>query len=232
MRTLRPPVPGFALDRARRHAIALVTALALAGGVARAADTRLESRLDPETLTQVTSIVEGAEQSRLPTEPLIATALEGASKRAPGARIVAAVRRHAAALAGARQALGSQSTEAELVAGAGAMLAGVPGDTLVRLRAARPRQSVVIPLVVLSDMLARSVPPGAASDAVLTTTRAGARDADLLKLRERVEDDIRAGASPAEAAALRARMLTGAAGGPRIPGGPRPGRNRTEGSSP
>jgi hypothetical protein len=180
-----------------------------------AADARLAERLDAATAAEVERIVDGARARGLPTEPLISKALEGAAKRAPGERIVAVVRAQAEAFGSARSALGDSSSEAEIVAGAAALLADVPGDSLARLRVARPHQSLVIPLVVLSDLVARRVPTGAASSAVLLAARAGARDADLLRLRERVERDIASGASPGGTALLRARSLLIPGGSPR-----------------
>jgi len=166
---------------------------------ASATDPRLAARLDSRTLADVSAIVQEARAESLPTEPLVSKALEGAAKKAPGARIVEAVRRLKGSLRDARLALGASSSESELTAGAGALLAGVAGDTLRRLRAVRPRESLTVPLVVLADLVARNIPPGAASSAVLNASRAGLRDVDLLRMRESVEQDIRAGASPAAA---------------------------------
>lgn len=181
----------------------------VAAFAAAATDPRLAGRLDPETAAAVARVVDEARTAGLPTEPLVAKALEGATKHAKGDRIVAAVRHYATALGGSRAALGEGSSESEIVAGASALLAGIPGDTLVQLRAARPRQSLTIPLVVLADLVARKVPAGTASAAVLGASRAGIRDADFLRLRERIEHDIRAGASPDAATLGRARALAG-----------------------
>jgi hypothetical protein len=203
--------------------VALAIAATLLSRGAGAAESSLATRLDAATYAQVSTIIESAKLAHLPADPLVAIALEGASKHASGPRIVTAVRRHAAALGEARDALGAGSSEAELVAGAGALLAGVPRDSLASLRIARPGKSLVIPLVVLSDLVARSVPAPAASQAVLVATRAGARDEELMRLRERVESDIRAGAAPAEAAALRARGLVTASSRENSEAAPRPG---------
>jgi hypothetical protein len=218
-----------------RAALLALSLLALTAPAARAADgdaSRLRARLDAGTYAQVAATIDSARAAHLPGGPLIATALEGSSKKAPGPRIVLAVRRHAAALGVARDALDGSASEAELVAGAGALLAGVPPDSLSRLRLARPHESLVVPLVVLADLVARSVPAPAASEAVLAATRAGARDADLLQLRERVERDIRAGTAPAEAARLQSRGFP--AGPPSGPShSPRRGSRLTgEGSHP
>jgi hypothetical protein len=196
---------------------------------ARAADPRLTARLDPETAAQVQQLVDTAHAQGLPTEPLISKALEGAAKRAPAERIVSAVRAQSVALGEARAALGDSSSAPEIVAGAGALLAGVPRDSLVRLRATRPGQPLVVPLVVLADLVTRKVPTEAAASAVLTASRAGARDTDLLRMRERVERDIAAGVPPASAAMLRARGLTPTGGA--LPTGKRPA-SRATGASP
>ena len=185
----------------------------LLASASMAADARLSERLDATTAAEVGRIVDDARAHGLPAEPLISKALEGAAKHAPGERIVAVVRAQAEAFDGARTALGGSSSETEIVAGAAALLAQVPGDSLARLRAERPHQSLVIPLVVLSDLVARRVPANTASSAVLLAARAGARDADLLRLRERIERDIAAGAPPGNTALLRARSLLISPGG-------------------
>ena len=184
-----------------------VLGLLLAALASADTDPRLKARLDSETAAAVSQIVTQAQASGLPSEPLVAKALEGASKRAAGPRIVAAVRQYAQALAGAREALGADSRETEIVVGAGALLSGVPADSLAGLRAALPGRSLVVPLVVMADLLARRVPAPTASNAILAASRAGVRDADLLKLRARVEEDIRAGMAPGVAATNRGRAL-------------------------
>ena len=54
-------------------------------------DPRLE-RLDPDTRVAVAAVVDSAHGVGLPVEPIIQRALEGVTKGASGARIVAAVR--------------------------------------------------------------------------------------------------------------------------------------------
>jgi hypothetical protein len=185
---------------------ALLAAM-LGAAPAQALDRRLATRFDPGTAAMVEQVVEEARAAGLPTEPLIATALEGASKHASPQRIMAALRARAHALGTARRALGEEAREAELVAAAGALLAGVPPDTLARLRATRPGQSLVVPLVVLADLIARRVPAGTAAAAVMSAARSGFRDPDYMRLRERVEQDIRSGAAPTTATIARLRGL-------------------------
>ena len=208
---------------------AMALSLGLLISVEATADPRLDARLDPATATEVKRLLGEARADSLPTEPLVSKALEGEAKRAPAARIVAAVRAQLAALGEARAALGTASSEAELVAGAGALMAGVPRDSIARLRATRPGKPIVIPLVVLADLVARRVPGEAAATAVLAVARAGAADADLLRMRERVERDIAGGMSPADAAYARARRWAPAL---RMPGEDRGPPARRTGTTP
>jgi hypothetical protein len=190
--------------------VALVLGLLATAGVAHAAvDPRLSARLDSTTAGAVSAVVEAARGQGLPVEPLIARALEGASRRAPSARIVSSVRNLATDLEIARDVLGASSSSAELVAGATALSAGVAADSLARLRAARPGTPLVVPLVVLTDLVTRRVPVETASAAVIAASRARVGDQELMKLRQRIDGDIRAGTMPGHAAVQRTRSLIG-----------------------
>src|SRR3990172_4053483 len=96
----------------------------LALGARGAAQDPRFSRLDSETRAVVAAIVDSARGRGLPSEPLIDRALEGTAKGAPGLAIVAAVRRLAADLSHARDALGLGASPAELDAAAAALRAG------------------------------------------------------------------------------------------------------------
>jgi len=200
----------------RAATVAGLGAAILIAAVAWAADPRLAARLDPATASEVQRWVVDTQGQGLPTEPLISKALEGAAKGATSERIVAAVRAQALALGTARAALGDSSSEQEIVAGAGAILASVPRESLTALRAVRPGP-LVVPLVVLADLVTRNVPPSAAAQTVLTASRARARDAELLDLRRKIEQDITAGAAPADAAIARMRSFRGTGPAPKEP---------------
>ena len=179
--------------------LALAASVLVAPARARAdeaEDARLRARLSPELAVQVIEVVHAAAAQGLPTAPLVARALEGASRQADATAILQAVRRQASGLAAARRALGPAARPAELDAGAGALLAGVPEDSLASLKRARPNGSLVIPLIVLSDFVARGVPVGNASGTVLSATRAGAADPALLRMRERINERILHGEKP------------------------------------
>ena len=182
-----------------RTVACLLACLALTS-VARAQDPRLARRLDSATQAQVAAVLDSARSAGLPLEPLVDRALEGASKGAPGPRIAAAVRKLAADLTAARQALGGGAA-AELEAGASALRAGVTPDALAHLRESRPQQSLTVALAVLADLVARGVPADTASVFVLAI--AAATDEQLVAFQRNVERDIALGAPPLAAAAVR-----------------------------
>ena len=170
---------------------------------AQGIDPRLE-RLDSITRPIVAALVDSARAAALPTEPLVQRALEGATKRAPADRIVAAVRRLALDLGHARDALGPTASPTELGAAAAALRAGAPPATLTELRRIR-RESLTVPLAVLTDLVGSGVPVDSAAAAVLSLA-AKARDADLVEFRRAVERDIALGAPPASATAAAAAV--------------------------
>lgn len=200
--------------------LALLLAGAAAAPAARAqetATTRLRAQLAPAAYDAVTRLVDSARAASLPTAPLMDKALEGVAKRADGARIVAATRALHARMLAARAALGGASaSEGEIVAGAAALQAGVPREALTRLRGAQPGRPLVVALVVLGDLVARGVPADTAA-VIVGAIVAGTRDdGALLALRDAVQQDISAGASPAAAAELRARSVLAGTGPSRM----------------
>jgi len=213
---------------------------ASAGSVAaqdeRPAGARLAGRLDAATREAVLALVDSARAAGLPAEPLVDKALEGASKRAPGPRIVLAVRTLSAELGVARQVLGAGAPAAEVVAAAGALHIGVRPEEIGRLRARRPRQPLTVALGVLSDLVARGVPTDTATMAVTALVDARIADDRLVDFRRDVERDIALGAPPAAAAAGRLTSNGPAVGGagteamsaddPRSTGSTRPPRQR------
>ena len=202
----------------------ILAALLLATQVA-AQDPRL-ARLDPDTRAAVVAIVDSAHGIGLPVEPIIQRALEGATKGAPSARIVAAVRRLTVDLGTARTALGTNAVEAELEAAVAALRAGATPEVLVHLRDVR-RPPLTMALSVLADLVASGVPADSAAAAVLALAPK-ARDADLVEFRRAVERDIALGAPPAAATSVRvnagANTLSTQSADPGTPATPRPRR--------
>jgi hypothetical protein len=187
----------------------IVLACVAFASAAQSQEARLRGVLDAETLAKVTHLTDSARAESLPVDPLVGVALEGSQRHAPGARIAKAVQDYLGALRGARASLGADATTPEIVSGAGVLLSGVSRDVLRQLRAATPNRSLTVPLVVLADLIARGVPKDTAARAIAAAARANARDDDYSALRRFVEQDIIAGASPAAAAMLRVRTITG-----------------------
>ena len=163
-------------------------------------DPRLD-RLDPDTRSAVAAVVDSARVARLPIEPIIQRALEGATKGAPSTRIVAAVRKLAVDLGTARTALGTSAAEAELEAAVAALRAGATPEVIAHLRDTR-RPPLTMALSVLADLVASGVPADSAAAAVLALAPK-ARDADLVEFRRAVERDIALGAPPGAATSVR-----------------------------
>lgn len=213
------------MKRATTGTLALVLALGLASRAhaGEAEDAKLRARLGADLAPQVIAIVHESASQGLPTATLVARALEGASRQADAGAIVTAVRRQASGLVAARRVLGPAAGDAEVEAGAGALLAGVPEDSLASLRRARPTGSLVIPLVVLSDFVARGVPAANASNTVLSAARAGAPDPALLRMRERINERIQRGERPLGASREGLRELLAKTTPERSSGGARRG---------
>jgi hypothetical protein len=187
-----------------------------------AQDQRLASRLEPDIAVAVSRLVDSVRAVGLPSDALVGVALEGASRRASGERILAAVREYASALGVARQTLGDVAASDEIVSAAGVLVAGVAPRTLSDYRVARPAGSLTVPFVVLADLVARGVPADTAAGALGDALRSGAGDDALSELRRRVERDILAGATPSAAMAVRTRALPGVQ-----PGGTSPLRTKS-----
>lgn len=169
--------------------------LLCAAAPAVAQDRRLADRLDPATATTVQRVVDSAAREGLPTEPLVQKALEGATLGASGERIVAAVGALHGQLIRARDALGGGATEAELTAAAGALRAGLPPTALRRLQSLRTGRPLVVPIAVLTDLVAEGVPPEEATRSVLDLARAGRPDDEFMALRQQVRAE-RGGGAP------------------------------------
>jgi len=202
----------------------LAAAISLSAGApaARAQDrarelpplSRLEQSLDAQTYRAVVQIIDSARARSLPVDPLVDRALEGALKRAPAARIRAAVSALAQRMEVARTVLAPSPTPADIAAGAGALGVGVPRETLRTIRSIQPDQPVAVPLGVLTELVARSVPVDRAATLVVQLLRRGATPTQLVALNGDVQRDIAAGIEPGAAFDLRTRGVAST-----LPGG-------------
>jgi hypothetical protein len=195
------------------RALAGALLVAVAAGGAGAQQSAPPDRLAPTTPASIERLADSLRSLGLPSRPLYAKAAEGVLKGADDARIMAAIRTLARELGEARAALGDESDEAELIAGASALHAGAPASTLRRLREGRgPRRArgaLAVPLVVLADLASRGIPPAVAGASLEALAARNASDDQFTALRAAIERDIEAGRPPADAAAARTRALLG-----------------------
>ncbi|MGH7578661.1 MAG: hypothetical protein ACREM9_00700 [Gemmatimonadales bacterium] len=183
------------------RALALALLIALPARAA-AQDARLAERLDSATAARVQRVVDSARQAGLPTEPLVQKALEGGTLGASDERILAAVEALQGQLGRARDALGGKASEGELTAAAGALRAGLPPSALQRLQSLRSGRPLVVPIAVLTDLVAEGVPAEQATRSVLDLARDGRPDDEFIALRRQVQRQGRAG-EPMNRPALR-----------------------------
>jgi hypothetical protein len=182
----------------------LLLALLLTPALAAAQDSRLTERLDEATAASVQQAVDSAKRDHLPTEPLVQKALEGSTLGATDERIVAAVEALRGQLGRARDALGGGASDAELTTAAGALRAGLPPAALRRLQSLRSGRPLVVPIAVLTDLVAEGVPPDQATRSVLDLARDGRPDDEFVALRRQAQVQRRGGAgTPAGRPALR-----------------------------
>ncbi len=175
------------------RALLLFVALLALPASAGAQDARLAERLDAGTAASVQQLVDSAERAGLPTEPLVQKALEGGTLGASGERIVAAVEALHGQLGRARAALGGDVTEGELTVAAGALRAGLEPAALRRLQSLRSGQPLVVPIAVLTDLVAEGVPPELATRSVLDLARNGRPDDEFVALRRQLQARRRGG---------------------------------------
>ena len=202
MRTPAIVSPG---TTAVRLAVALAAATLVAALPLPAQQTRdrLPDRPQPATRTAIEQLADSLRSAGLPDEPLYSKAAEGVLKGATDGRILTVVRSLARELGDARAALGIEASDAEIVAGASALHAGVPEAELRRMRDRHSRgssASLAVPLTVLADMITRGVPPNDAAVSVNALLARRVDDARFQALRVGIERDISAGRPPGAAA--------------------------------
>ena len=188
-------------------AMLAAVAPALAAQAADGADGRLVAALDYPTQAAVTAILADARTRGLPAAPLVAKALEGVEKGASAPRIEHAVRAMLGRLDTAHAALAPSVGDAEVVAGADAIAAGVPPQALRRLRKVSPQRSTAVALGVLAQLVSRKVPVDRATDAVITLLRRGAQPSQLLALDGAVQADLARGVPPSMVIDVRMQQL-------------------------
>lgn len=191
--------------------LALVALAATAGAQAVSANAhrRLQQSLDAQTYRTVTGMFERARERGVPVQPLVNRALQATLHRTPGPQISAAISTLADRLVVAKAALGPSSSDAEVAAGADALARGVPRETLAQIRTLSPGRPVTVPLGVLTELVARDVAVGRASQMVVALLRNGATPAQLVSLSDDVKHDVDAGIAAGAALDIRTRGVLG-----------------------
>jgi hypothetical protein len=160
---------------------------------------------DVKTRVAVEREIAQAAAKGLPTQPLIAKAMEGVTKQAEAGAITAAVSSLAKRLEQARVLLAPSASAAEIASGAEALRVGVPAPMLKKIRAAWPNRSVVMPLDVLTELHARGIPANHALEKITGLMARGATPAHIAGLGSSVQTDVAAGLAPDAALEVRAR---------------------------
>ncbi|MBL8998073.1 MAG: hypothetical protein KJZ74_04135 [Gemmatimonadales bacterium] len=194
-----------------RHRVPLLVALGLVLASASVAPASAQGTAvlpiaDAKARRAVEREIASAEAKGLPTQPLVAKAMEGVAKQATGERIRVAVAEQAKRLEQARILLAPSPSVAELTSGADALAVGVPGPMLKQIRAAWPAtQSVVMPLDVLTELVARNVPAKHALEQITQLMARGATPSQIASIGASVQSDVAAGLAPDAALEVRAR---------------------------
>jgi hypothetical protein len=188
-----------------KSALLLIALIAVSGSAVRAQDVRLKLIHDEATRAVVAERLGSASARGVPTEPLMSKALEGVAKRATPKDIKNAMNALEKRLHRANELLSPSVSVDEMAAGADALAAGVPEKSLKALRTAAPTRSVAMELGVLTELVARGVPPKQASKMLLDLMARGANGAQLTALGSAVQGDVAAGLKPAVALDLRGR---------------------------
>jgi hypothetical protein len=165
------------------------------------------AELDSVTQAAVVGELARARTRGLPVQPLVAKVREGQIKRAAPDRIRVAVAALSARLDSARSALGPGSREAEIVAGADAIGAGVDPASLRTVRAASGARDLAAPLGALAQLVASGVGTQRATRMIVELLRRDAGPRELLAFGMDVEKDVGAGVPAEESAVFRLRAI-------------------------
>ena len=174
-------------------AAALIVALSTAGAQQ---ETPILAIRDVATRNMVMEQLSVAKDHGVPREPLMAKALEGVAKNASSAKIREVMEGLQKRLRKAGDLLAPSPTVDELSAGADALSVGVPEKILKQMRQAAPRRSIAVELGVLTELVARNVPPAKASKLILELMARGATGAQLTAMNSAVQNDVAAGLTP------------------------------------
>lgn len=163
----------------------------------------LSERLAPATREAIERLADSLTQEGLPAYAIRDKAAEGVLKGADDRRLLTAVNALAGRLRASRRLLGASGSHEELVGAASALYVGVSDAGIERLvrshRRGRADAPLAVPLNVLAELVASSVPADAVLSSIEQLLSRGARDADFAAFRRLVDRDLQAGRAPRDA---------------------------------
>lgn len=147
---------------------------------------RLRSRFSPQAYEQVSAIVQGAQRTGVPTDPLVLKALEGVAKGVPEDRILSVVSRLRETLQRVQSLLeeaGLRDAPPSVVAGvASGLERGAPPDALGEIVRAQSGGDPTIAVHVLADLMARGVPVQRAREILVVVLQRGGQAPDVMAI--------------------------------------------------
>jgi hypothetical protein len=167
-------------------------------------DAKLRAAMSASAYASFTTAIRDARDRGLPTEPLIAKALEGAAKSVPGDRIVIAVRQTSDRMVRAQVILRASrpTTSDEIVAVSDALQRSVPEDALRRIVSdSAGRASVALSAHAFADLVGHGVPVAVGLEVIGAWRNGGADAARLKEIPVAIERLVRQGVAPARAGA-------------------------------
>jgi hypothetical protein len=196
-----------------RRLFAAVAALATIGVVATplgAQDTRLLSIRDAGVRAVVMRQLSLARERGFTveqSEPLLSKALQGVAMQASPEKIRDAMETLEARMRRAAKLLEPNATVDEVTAGADALAVGAPERALREMRRLAPNRTITVELGVLTELVAKGVPPKRAAQRVRDVMARGGTGAQLTELNSAVQQDVAAGLRPEAALELRVRAV-------------------------
>ncbi len=203
---------------------------------------RVRAVYPTDAAERIAELVEAARGEGVPADPILDKALEGAAKRVPPDRVLAALSALHDRLRTASELIGPARPDASaVVATSDALRRGVPPETIRRLATDRP-DDLTVPMVVLGDLVDAGVPVDQAYVVLQDVLARGAAGDQLLAVPAAVRRLIREGRLPDQAVdAVRSALQKGGlpalgipVGGVGPPNGPPvpPGAGPPEGKGP
>jgi hypothetical protein len=148
---------------------------------------------DAATSSQVSQIIQAAAAEGLPAGVILSKARFALAVRTPGPKIVDVAKAVAARLVIARRVIAPHELEGDLAGAEAALSYEVPAEILQRISLARPKETIAVPLGVLTQLVADRVPAKRAGEIVTDLLRRGATMTQIADLGNTIDADVKIG---------------------------------------